>query len=273
MQVCADGYELYIERGEGKRNNPLRRKRLGCIFCWSALGYGDKHKYASRQDFLFDLVCKTVAPSAILTKARNGGFESVKLDFGKKGVCQYTETGWYLSTCSDAGMQSHYLGDISLSRAEDEVKVASLVVRSLSYSDLRILANKNCYVLDLYYKRTYGDVSLVVRESPFLEYNADHMGYIFVTFDDAKKALGKKCAPSSMKQEVQKILNAEMQLYAHFLYGDCYDYGLLKDGDVIKERKDIVGSDKAVTQCIAKDVSKFSPELAKKVMELKPSYI
>ena len=240
---------------------------FGHMACWhSRYNLGDEHHFDDPNDFLKDLVEKTVSEDALIAYVRSGKTKDVEL------VYDSSRAGW------EIGSYDHYFkkwyhgdffeGDLKTNKAE----IAEALREELSNSHLLALASQSNVILPL---NLYDHSGISMSASSFIgraqhaEWDFGQVGWIYATAEEIQKEYGD-CSAENM-EKTKAVLQGEVETYDYYLSGQCYGFRLYENGEETDSCWGFLGSLSEVLKDIACNLPQNHRDMVDNLQEVSDS--
>ena len=212
-------------------NEPLNPRtdydNFGRMVCWhNRYNLGDQHSFANPNDFLQDLVRRTVSEYALFEFVRSGKAPTTELKFDR------SRGGWEISSY-DNYFKRWYHGDFfegSLEASKSGVK--DNLIETMSNAELLEIAGQKNIILPL---NLYDHSGLRMSASSFIgraqhaEWDSGQVGWIYATAENIRTEYGN-CSAESV-EKARALLKSEVETYDYYLSGQCYGFRLYENGE------------------------------------------
>lgn len=225
-------------------NDPLNPRDdyspLGRMVCWHRRYWlGDKHNFATPEDFLRDLYRNSVNDDAkplirfLKEKKARGSFleyNRTTHEWDLYGLC------YWQTVIGNSEPEWEVLQSAPKSQMNGQGWFFDSMLDALTIDDLKeLLAERDdLVILPLYlYDHTIQSISTgsFVGRAQHAEWDSGQVGYIYADRDMIQKEYGK-CTPETI-ETVEHALNGEVESYDQYLRGECYGFRLYEDGEEI----------------------------------------
>lgn len=232
---------------------------FGHMVCWhSRYNLGDEHHFDDPNDFLKDLVQRTVSEYALFEFVRSGKAPTTELKFDR------SRNGWEISSY-DSYFKKWYHGEFfegSLEANKSEAKDS--LIETMSNVELLEIAGQKNIILPL---NLYDHSGLSMSASSFVgrvqhaEWDSGQVGFIYATTDNIRAEYGN-CSAESV-EKAKALLKSEVETYDYYLSGQCYGFRLFENGEETDSCWGFLGDFKEVLE----EISTNLPESHRNLVE------
>ena len=245
MLVSEKGDYTLIVRGDTDASSPREDDNLGKMICFHRrYNLGDQHEYENPQEFLRDLVKRTVPGKAVVDYVLGGHSEG--LEFQHNGG----DEGWDL-LYYDRPSDKWDVLESGLTIQENTENIAELLIGEFGIQDLLAIAGEENCILPLY---LYDHSGLTMSVAPFDDrWDSGQVGWIYATNEEIAKEFSSLPKYDGI-DKAEDILRAEVQNFDYFLRGECYGFELLENGITVDSCWGFLGEFKQVCEVIEENL-------------------
>lgn len=262
-------YLLQVMPDEEPENPRGEEDIFGHMVCWHRhYNLGDQHPFATPNDFLKDLVLRTVPEDTILHFASQSkvvrltpipitpeGEESLGRGMAGEQSPTHPKPGWkvegYDAYRKKWEEEETFCGELEGQKEE----IVGCLVDILPNQDLLALAGEENIVLPLSLYDHSGlsmSVSSFIGRAVHAEWDSGQVGWIYVTAGEVKETYGSASAEN--REKARQYLLSEVKTYDDYLSGQCYEFRLYKDGEEIQAGSGYFGSLQEIVKEVAADI-------------------
>ena len=275
-------YLLQVMVDDEPENPRGEEDNLGHMVCWHRrYNLGDEHRYENPNDFLKDLVRRTVSGDAILDYVRSGKSDTVRLSEsypvpGEGGTFDGQMAGKSAEDCMVSGVRVEGYDRHAKEWYEEELfaggleeqkqEVVDCLLDRMADQDLLTLARKENIILPLYLYDHSGlsiSVSGFVGHAVHAEWDSGQVGWVYATTGDIRSVYGS-VSPEN-REMAEWCLQSEVKRYDYYLSGQCYGVRLYENGEETESIRGFFGDLKDVLKEI---VDYILPEDYQDMVEL-----
>ncbi len=232
-------YLLQVMVDDEPENPRGEEDNIGHMVCWHRRYHlGDEHQYEKPNDFLKELVQRTVSGDVILDYVQSGKSDAVRLMEGSlkqtaeepakdhvvsglrvEGYDRYAKE-WYEEDFFSGGLR------------EQRKEIVDCLVDLMADKDLLTLARKENILLPLYLYDHSGlsmSISDLVGHAVHAEWDSGQVGWIYATAGDIRAVYGN--VSSENMERAEWCLESEVKRYDYYLSGQCYGVRLYENGE------------------------------------------
>ena len=268
-------------RDDESENPRYEEDTFGGNVCWyRCYNLEDQHSFYTPNDFLKDLVLRTLPGNTFFDYVRSGQSHAVRLtsipttlkgegqaNRAIVGVKSPEQPGseWKVEgydTCTKEWYEEEtFCGGLE----EQKEEIMDCLIDILPNHDLLALAGKENIILPLF---LYDHSGLSISASSFggrevhAEWDSGQVGWIYATAGEVKETYGS--VSTENMEKAKQCLLSEVKTYDAFLSGQCYGFRLYKDGEEIQAGSGYFGFLPDIVKELAAD---FLPESHKDMVE------
>ncbi len=254
---------------------------FGCMVCWyRRYNLGEQHSFDTPNDFLKDLVLRTVPGNTLFDYVRSGQSHAVRLtsipttlkgegqaNRAIAGVKSPGQPGseWKVERYDTYTKEWYEEETFCGGFEEQKEEIMDCLIDILPNHDLLALAGKENIVLPLF---LYDHSGLSISASSFVgrevhaEWDSGQVGWIYATAGEVKETYGS--VSTENMEKAKQCLLSEVKTYDAFLSGQCYGFRLYKDGEEIQAGSGYFGFLSDIVKELAAD---FLPESHQDMVE------
>jgi len=214
---------LYDDMAESPRED---HDNFGTMVCWhSRYALGDKHDYDDPDEFMQELVQKTVPAKEIVAFVKSGSAEDVRLAYDR------SVHGW---TAESYDRQfKKWFNEITFEgKLQDGIsEISEAIIPVLSRTDLHALAGRKNCIMPLYlydHSMISMSTSTFIGRAQHAEWDSGQVGWIYAGHDRVQEEYGA-VTPETV-EKAQNFLRGEVEEYDCYLTNQCYGFRLYQDG-------------------------------------------
>ena len=274
-------YLLQVMLDDEPENPRDEEDTFGCMVCWHRrYNLGEQHSFDTPNDFLKDLVLRTVPGNTFFDYVRSGQSHAVRLtsipttlkgegqaNRAIVGVKSPEQPGseWKVEGYDTCTKEWYEEETVCGGLEEQKEEIMDCLIDILPNHDLLALAGKENIILPLF---LYDHSGLSISASSFVgrevhaEWDSGQVGWIYATAGEVKETYGS-VSTENMEKAKQCLLSG-VKTYDAFLSGQCYGFRLYKDGEEIQAGSGYFGFLPDIVKELAAD---FLPESHKDMVE------
>lgn len=250
-------YLLKVSLDEDAPNPREDYDNMGTMVCWHrSYRLGDQHNYEDPGDFLQNLVEKNVDDDEIVSLARAGKIQGVRLGYVR------AERLWEVQSYDAISHKWNRWYGFEEPFSGCRHKLAEAVRSEMDNHALFKLVREKCCILPVYlFDHSCLHISTQdLTMQPDGRWDAGQIGWIYADKKTVQAEYGK-CGLEEMKRAAE-VLEGEVELYDKYLSGECYGFQLYKDGEETDSGWGFLGDFEEVRA----DMEEYLPEECRSLM-------
>ncbi|MCL2816336.1 MAG: hypothetical protein FWD23_17215, partial [Oscillospiraceae bacterium] len=230
-------------------------ENFGKMFCWHRrYSLGDKHDYKESDDFLIDLLNKTVPQNKIFQMIIDNKFERVRFEPDEKDKQTY-----HLKSYSDY-FKHWYVEDTYEDLPFDKQdEIVDTAAQFFTDSELLGLIREYNVILPLY---LYDHGGITMSCEPFsCRWDSFQCGWIYADYEMIKHEYGE-VTPETL-EKAEDLLHCEVKEYDHYITGQCYGFKLYEGDNQIESCWGFIGE----ISDVSKNIKEYLPSACKNIVD------
>jgi hypothetical protein len=217
-------FRLEIIQDNDPFNPRVDCDNFGKMICWHRhYNLGDKHDYSEPEDFLRELVDKTISPKDLINYMRDGRAKDLQFeeDLEKQNISLMSR--WHFNS----KWYEEYSTDLPLNT--NDVYLKDKILEYMTIGNLRHFAEQHNIIIPLY---LYDHSGITISTGDFNDpWDSGQVGWIYASYEDIVKEYGDT-SPKNI-DKARKLLIAETKTYNYYLRSECYGYKIYENDEEI----------------------------------------
>ena len=220
--VQQPSYRLRIEYDEEPLNPRVDYDNFGHMACWhSRYNLGDQHAFGEPVELLKQMIRDTLSADEVIDYVKKANLSELRLIYNR------SEHEWQLQDEYNGQWFTEYTFPPKTLKSSDMAK--ECVMELLPFNSLEELAGRQNVILPLYLYEHSGITMSCDYAYPYNDrWDAGQVGWIYASYEEIEKEYG--AVNQEALEKAKNLLRGEVQIYDHYLCGECYGYIIEENG-------------------------------------------